>query len=183
MSEWFETLDGLRDAAWRRLAGGPDDATGPLRTLSLSTVDADGHPAARTVIVRAADREAARLDVHTDLSSSKVAELRGTPRAALLSWDPETALQVRLSAHAEVLSGEVVAPIWSRVPDTARRNYGGTPPPGTPLHAPGTYEETIDRDRFAVLRFHVETMEVLHLGTRHRRAVFGGRGDGRWIAP
>jgi len=51
---------------------------------------------------------------------------------------------------------------------------------------PALHSTAARQDRFAVLKGTVDEMETLHLGARHRRALFK-RGDdgftGQWIAP
>lgn len=178
------TLGGLLDHAWSRLEAGVADASAGARNLTLATVS-HGAPRARTLVVRSADRGAGAVEVHTDLASAKVAELRAEPRAAVLAWDAEHALQVRLRAMAEVLSGEAVSDAWERVPDGGRWNYGGEPAPGRPIARPEAYEPGAERGRFAVLRLRVEALEAVLLEEPHLRALYE-RDDGfsgRWLAP
>jgi hypothetical protein len=95
-------------------------------------------------------------------------------------------LQLRLRATAAILTGEAVADIWRAVPEEARTNYGGAPPPGTPLDDPSEHEPRIEPARFAVVRCTLGEIETLHLGSdRHRRARFRADEDwqGVWLAP
>lgn len=176
---WTETLAALLDEVWRRLEAGEGAARHPV----LATAG-DGGPEVRTVVLRAADRAVATLEIHTDAVSPKVAQLRRRPRAAILVWDAEAALQTRLHTRVSVRSGASAATVWSKVPAKARLRYGGTPP-GTPIETPESAEQTGALDRFAVLRAHVYRIDVLHLGRHHRRALYAAENGfaGRWIAP
>ena len=55
-----------------RLLRGVRDRRAPTRHPTLATVTPDGRPKARTVVLRAADKQAGILELHTDLHSAKV---------------------------------------------------------------------------------------------------------------
>lgn len=170
---------------WTRLVRGVHDRHAPARHPTLATIGPDGRPQARTVVLRAADRASACLDVHTDIHSAKVSELRTDPRAMLHVWDPGPHLQIRIEAEVAILSGAEVADTWDRVPEPSRLAYGSTPAPGTPIEDALGYEKSPERAAFAVLRLSVQAIDALHLGADHRRARFD-RGDdwaGQWLAP
>ncbi|MBC7477316.1 MAG: pyridoxamine 5'-phosphate oxidase family protein, partial [Pseudorhodobacter sp.] len=95
---WASELSHLHAEVWLRLSRGVHDRHAPARHPTLATVSVDGRPQARTVVLRAADKPAGTLDIHTDLYSAKFQELRATPFAALHMWDPAAHLQVRLEA-------------------------------------------------------------------------------------
>lgn len=182
---WAVDLGELHAQVWTRLVRGVHDRHAPARHPTLATVRADGLPQARTVVLRAADREAATLDIHTDLHSAKVAELRENPWAALHVWDASAHLQTRIEAEVAILSGADVAGIWDRVPAPSRSAYGSTPAPGQPIPNALAHDKQPDPAAFAVLRLSVRAIDALHLGPRHRRARFE-RGDGwagQWLAP
>jgi pyridoxamine 5'-phosphate oxidase len=102
---WASDLAGLHSEVWLRLTRGVHDRHAPARHPTLATVSPDGRPQARTVVLRAADKAAGTLDIHTDLRSAKVADLRATPFAALHVWDAAAHLQLRLEAQFTLLTG------------------------------------------------------------------------------
>ncbi len=179
--DWAHSLPSLLGEAWRRL----EAAEGAARNPALATTGHNGAPEIRTVILRSADRQAGTLAFHTDAESPKVAQLRRRPRAAILVWDAEVSLQVRLDARISVLSGSSSSSAWADVPEHARSRYGGSLP-GTPISAPEAAEDGADLARFAVLTAYVHRIDALHLGaSRHRRAVYRIEDGfaGRWVAP
>ncbi len=182
---WALGLDTLHAQVWTLLARGVADRHAAARHPTFATSSLTGWPEARTVVLRAADAGAATLDIHTDITSAKVAEVRQDPRTTLHIWDPAAHLQIRIKATATLRSGEDVADIWTRVPDPARQSYGTLPSPGQPIAAALAYEKAPDLSTFAVLRCSVQVLDILHLGPRHRRARFD-RADGwvgQWLAP
>ena len=184
MSDWFETLDGLHDRLWQRLGRGVADRHAPARQPTFATVR-DGWPEARTVVLRAARREEATLEVYTDIHSDKIASLRQTPRAALHVWEDKQRLQIRLACEVTILTGETVRDRWDPIPEAGRDSYGETPPPGTPIDAALDYRKEPDFAAFAVLSCAVQWIDLVHLGEDHRRAQYrredGWRGQ--WCAP
>ncbi len=186
MSEWWEDLDGLLEAAWAYFEAGANDPGAPARFLAFATAGQTGGAEARMVVLRGADRARAELIVHTDTLSAKVAELRADPRASLLMWDPGAKLQVRAKAEVGIDTGAVVSPDWDRIPHRARRVYGNEPEPGGVMHGPMALTVSPDPARFAVMTCRVTEIDVLHLGREvHHRALFRRRSGwaGKWIAP
>lgn len=182
---WAAGLDTLLAQVWARLVRGVGDRHAPARHPVFATVAPDGTPEVRTVVLRAADPVAGTVDVHTDLRSAKVGALRLRPVAALHVWDAAAHLQTRVTASVEVLTGEAVAAMWARVPETSQDAYGTMPAPGTPIATALAYRKTPDPAAFAVLRCTVLGIDAVHLGPNHRRARFD-RGDGwrgQWLAP
>ena len=185
MSDWFETLDGLRARAWGMLARGVADAKHPCRLLTVCTVSPDGWPEARTMVLRSADPAAGVVTLHTDLHSTKLASLMANPRVALHVWIRPQALQMRLQAQITVQSGEETRDLWDKIPDHARQSYGVTPPPGTPIADALDYVKDPDPATFAVLECHVMQIDLVHLGDSHRRAAYSRSDDwaGQWLSP
>ncbi|MGH6901647.1 MAG: pyridoxine/pyridoxamine 5'-phosphate oxidase, partial [Geminicoccaceae bacterium] len=69
--------------------------------MALATVDAEGRPAARTVLLKGLDRRG--LTFFTNLDSRKARELAANPKAALLFWWPAQARQVRFEGVIEAV--------------------------------------------------------------------------------
>lgn len=182
---WACTLPALLDAVWQRLQRGVHDRRAPARHPVLATASAEGVPQARTVVLRAADPQPARLQVHTDIHAAKVDALRARPLAALHVWDGAAHLQIRLTARAEIRTGAAVADLWNRLPEATRLSYGSTPPPGQPVPEALAYAKAPDPSAFAVIDLSLQEMDILHLGPQHRRARYR-RADGwagEWLAP
>ena len=184
MSEWFETLHGIRDRVWDTLAHGVADADHPARYPTFATVSQDGWPEARTVVLRSIERHAI-LKIFTDLYSLKTTSLRAVPRAAIHVWDADQALQIRLQADVEIRTGDQVTEDWASVPDHGRQSYGTQPAPGRPIADALAYKKDPDPDTFAVLWCRVMTIDAVHLGRDHRRAGYSRDDDwaGQWLSP
>lgn len=72
--------------------------------MTLSTVDADGRPSSRVVLLKAADRDG--FVFYTNLESRKARELAHNPWAALCFWWPKLEWQVRVEGPVSRVSDE-----------------------------------------------------------------------------
>lgn len=83
--------------------------------MTLATVDADGCPRSRTVMLSEFDGE--RFFFHTDAASGKVADLRANPRVSLTLLWPGFTRQIVVQGWAEEAPvGEVAAAFAARSP-------------------------------------------------------------------
>lgn len=177
-----QTLTALLDSVWQHLGRGVADRRHPARHPTLATIGPDG-PELRTLVLRAADRGAATLEMHSDLASPKAAQIAAEPRVALHIWLPRPRLQIRARALAEIDRGDRA--LFDRLPPEARANYGG-PAPGRALDgAAGATVADGDAERFGRLTCRLTALDILHLGETQARALFRAETgwQGQWIAP
>jgi hypothetical protein len=175
-----QTLHGLLDTVWGHLSRGVADRRHPARHPTLATIGPDG-PEARTLVLRDATRAGATLELYTDASSRKAAQILADPRVALHVWLPKPQLQIRMRATATLAPGDPA--VFAALPPEAQANYGG-PPPGTPL--PDAREaEGGDTARFIRIICRLTEIDALSLTDPRHRALYCATDDwaGRWIAP
>lgn len=181
MNKDLTSLDGTLETVWQRLNDGVDRPDAPARHLALATARVDGGGSVRTVVLRAANRDAATLTFFTHRASSKVTELTKEPRCEAVIWDAKSDLQIRLRMTAELSAGP--EDVWNRFGPGTRRNYALSQLPGAPLEVPEELEPATDPSQFMVISAKIEVIETLHLGRDlHRRARFIA-GKSNWIAP
>ncbi|WP_017667472.1 pyridoxamine 5'-phosphate oxidase family protein [Sandarakinorhabdus sp. AAP62] len=194
-----DSLPDIRAHAWSLLVRGGADRKSPIHTPVIASVDADGLPHARVMVLRKADPATSTLRLHTDARSPKVAQLDGKP-VAVLAYHPAEQVQLRLSGTARIgrSVGEVDS-IWEQSTLFARRCYLAEQAPGTPMPGPSsglpawiegeqpTAEQIMPaRANFAVLWVGVTAIDWLHLANSgHRRAMFRASDGwaGEWVAP
>jgi general stress protein 26 len=125
------------------------------RTPVVSTVSSDG-PNARCVVLRAAQSTPFCLRFFTDVRSAKVSELQQDARMHWVFWNPKAQLQLRLSTIVALLQeGDAVDQAWTRVPESARRDYASITGGGVDLG--------LARQHFTLGVATVRRMEYLHL--------------------
>jgi pyridoxamine 5'-phosphate oxidase len=192
-------LPAILAQAWTLLVRGGADRKSPLHTPVVASVDGDGLPQARVMVLRKADPAAATLRFHTDARSPKVLQLDGKP-VSVLAYHPGENIQLRLTGRARIGTDDpAVDGIWDQSTLFARRCYLAQAAPGTPLTGPASglpewiegQQPTADqiapaRPNFAVLWVDVTAIDWLHLANSgHRRAMFRAVDGwaGEWIAP
>ena len=189
-------LSALQDRLVRELRRAVHDRHHAWRTPTLATVDAQGLPQARTVVLRACDEHAVSMTVFTDARSPKVRELQQHPGASLLFWSTRLQMQLRVQVKAQVmLDGPLVDAAWNRVKQgPAAADYLAPTAPGSvwPAGSDGGAREPAakpqglcapqavsvpqpvsDAHHLAVLQFHARQWDWLELRREgHRRAAW-----------
>ena len=163
----------IRPRIWQELQRATQDRHHEWRTPVLATVGADGAPQARTVVLRQAHANLARLLVYTDSRSPKVGELAASPGVTLVFWSKRLNWQLRVRANMSVqTTGPEVEAAWAGLSQsTAAGDYLSASAPGDAL--PVTPSTPSTRHHLAVLTAQVRHMDWLELGRGgHRRAVF-----------
>ncbi|TQS42868.1 pyridoxamine 5'-phosphate oxidase family protein [Cryptosporangium phraense] len=90
----------------------PDNAD-PIRPpMTLATLDADGYPDARTVLLSALDDHGVQF--HTDARSRKAAELAAAPRACVVIPIGERDRQITLVGDVEPLGPDALREAYRR---------------------------------------------------------------------
>ncbi len=185
------TLDETLADAFARLAQAVADRAAPFRTPALATVGEDGTPEVRTVVLRSFVATARHLSVHTDARAAKHAEILAIPTVALVAWDADARLQVRLRGRAVFHIGDAVAQTdWDALPSVARKLYCFRQPSGSSLPAPlaGRDDEGTEAQgfaNFAVIAIAFQRLETLLLADEgHIRARFdfaNGNMSAAWL--
>jgi pyridoxamine 5'-phosphate oxidase len=190
-----EDLTALLAECWARLEAGATDRRSPLHQAVVATVDPDGAPDARIMVLRLIDRERRLAQLHTDRRASKLRHLARDPRASLLFYDPEIRMQLRLAGSVTTHQDDAVAEAaWSRSRRMSRVCYAAELAPGAAIDAPesalghlAAADGSTGFENFTVLRFQIDRLEWLSLSAKgHRRARFllaGSTPVGQWLAP
>lgn len=120
----------------------------------------EAFPGVRILVVRAFEREARTLELHTDARSAKCAALRRDPACALLFFDKGSMVQLRVDGHAKVLTGEAAADAFTRAPEGSLNDYRGLEPGDDPA-APASDAADDARANFAAIRIRIERADLL----------------------
>ena len=193
-SSFYDDLDGTLEEAWRLLEQGATDRRAAFHTPVVATLRLDGRPAARTVVLRAVDRERRLLRFHTDRRSRKFEEIASDPRIALHFYDPGAKVQLCVDGRAERHeTGAVADAAWRASRPMSRACYRVAPGPGTEVGHPSeaaigrSDDPEHGRENFSAIAVTIDRIEWLYLTAKgHRRARFDwqcGRFAGTWIVP
>jgi pyridoxamine 5'-phosphate oxidase len=191
------SLPEVLDQAWALLERGARDRRGAAHTPTLATVDAQGRPEARVVVLRRCTPAARDLLIHTDVRSAKIEQLGARDACALLVYDAALKTQLRVAAHATCHRSDALADRqWAESRPMSRVCYGSPLAPGAVVDDPRAAVATLEnraeaeqRAHFAVLRLQVTRIEWLYLHAGgHRRASFEWHDDAStprmdWLMP
>lgn len=180
----------LLDDARALLRSAPGNSSAAFRYPVLATPDGAGGADARILVLRSFDLDTWHAGLFTDRRSPKMGEIENPGPGALVFYDHGAALQVRMRGNL-VQTADTAArdAAWRALPDSNRRNYRTTEPPGFPLPAPGDglggLTDTDAFDNFAMLTFLTESVDILRLSaTGNRRYRFApATGTGSWLVP
>jgi pyridoxamine 5'-phosphate oxidase len=195
------TLDAVLTDVWMRLVRGGADRRSPFHTPVVASIDTDGAPQQRVMVLRKCIEADATMRFHTDLRSIKVREISAGARVSVLGYDPAAKIQIRASGQAAIEeAGEVADAAWAASSPSSRRCYLTRYPPGSVVEKPMSglpasvetrvperSETEAGRANFAVLMIRLDTLEWLYLAhDGHVRARFvhaEGAWKGEWLIP
>ncbi|MBX9934905.1 MAG: pyridoxamine 5'-phosphate oxidase family protein [Methylobacterium sp.] len=191
---FHDDLDASLNELWRLLEAGAASARTAFHTPSLATIDGQGRPQVRTVVLRSADRGSGTLRFHCDRRSHKADDIARSGFAALHAYDAQDKVQIRVSGSATLHADDAVADAaWAVSMAMSRVCYGTAPAPGTVIATGGAYTLPDEgatgggRANFCAVVVAVETLEFLYLDRRgHRRAGWARSGEGwsgDWLVP
>ncbi|MGL5448699.1 MAG: pyridoxamine 5'-phosphate oxidase family protein [Rhabdaerophilum sp.] len=198
LPDWYDDLSGSLNAAWGALTRGALDRRSGFHLPAVGTIDLDGAPRQRIMVLRAVDPEARTLRLHTDIRSQKALEIAREPRVSLLAYDAAAKVQLRVQGLGVVHHDDAQADAaWRASQRMSRACYGIMPASGATIGAGDAYSlpDTADdaaletgRAHFAALVVRVHSLEWLYLAYEgHRRARFEwderGTVTARWLAP
>jgi len=141
-------------------AAGASPPTPEPNVMVLATVDADGCPAARAVLLKGLDHRGLRF--FTNLGSAKAIQLAANPACALVFVWPLLARQVRVQGQARP------------VPSAEAAAYFASRPRGSQLGAWASRQSTVLGDRSELERSLAEVRERFGAGDVPLPPFWGG---------
>ena len=141
----------------------------------------------RIVVLRKSDQQNRLVQFHSDIRSDKIEKLKKNPNAAMLFYDKEEKIQVRLKVECTVNhNNDVTKESWSKTQHISRKCYLVDNGPGTESDIPTSglkpeldnFEFTMEQSEegyknFTVIQCKIKSMEWLYLAAKgHRRARF-----------
>ena len=134
----YEDFGEIRADVTDRLTHAVTDRSVPMHTPVVATADAD----ARVMVLRGVERGGWLLRFHTDARAPKVAAILRDPRIAVLGYDKQAKIQLRMRGRARIeRDGARVEEAWAESTNFARRCYlGDAPGQSSPVPTSGLPE-------------------------------------------
>jgi len=180
------TLENIYTDCWERIAAGAKTAKHAFHLVTLSTIN-NGFPEMRTVVLRKSNSLENTLNFHTDYRSPKVNQIKENASVAILLYDFESRIQIRLRTKATIHHlDSVCEEAWKNSRLESKRCYLVDPSPSSIIDFPddGLPKNLSVKDltednvqpgfqNFVVIKTKVLELDWLFLNNKgHRRAQF-----------
>ena len=153
----------------------------------------------RIVVLRKSDKLNNVVQYHSDIRSDKINKLKKNKNAAMLFYDKEEKIQIRLKVECIINhNNEITKASWLKTGHMSRKCYLVDNGPGTesPIPTSGlkpeldNFEFTMEQSEvgyknFTVIQCKIKSMEWLYLAAKgHRRAKFDLENNKEyWLVP
>ena len=195
---YYEDFSEIIKKIWLMLEDAITNRSSQFRTPTFicgDQLDFDG----RIVVLRKSDQKNNLLQFHSDIRSDKIEKLKKNSKAAMLFYDKEEKIQVRLKVDCTINhENDVTKDSWSKTQHISRKCYLVDNGPGSETEIPTsglkpeldnfdyTKEQSEEGYRnFTVIQCEVKLIEWLYLAAKgHRRARFNLENNkNTWLIP
>ena len=195
---YYEDFSEIIKKIWLMLDDAITNRSSQFRTPTFicgDQLDFDG----RIVVLRKSDQRNNLLQFHSDIRSDKIEKLKKNSKAAMLFYDKEEKIQVRLKVDCTINhENDVTKDSWSKTQHISRKCYLVDNGPGSETEIPTsglkpeldnfdyTKEQSEEGYRnFTVIQCEVKLIEWLYLAAKgHRRARFNLENNkNTWLIP
>jgi len=195
---FYEDFSEIKTKIWSMLDNAIKDRNSQFRIpvfICGSQDDFDG----RIVVLRKSDRVNNLVQYHSDIRSDKIGKLKDNKNAAMLFYDKEEKIQVRLKVECTVNhDNEITKESWLKTGHMSRKCYLVDNGPGTETDTPtsglkpklDSFEFTMEQSEvgyknFTVIQCEIKSIEWLYLAAKgHRRARFDFENNkDSWLIP
>ena len=153
----------------------------------------------RIVVLRKSDQHNNTVQFHSDIRSDKIEKLKRNPKAAMLFYDKDEKIQVRLKIECVVNhNNDITKESWSKTQHISRKCYLVDNGPGSESEIPTSglkpeldnFDYTKEQSEegyknFTVIQCKIKFIEWLYLAAKgHRRARFDLENNiDTWLVP
>ena len=195
---YYEDFKEIKKKIWSMLDDAVTNRSSTFRVpvfVCGDQKDFDG----RIVVLRKSDQANNLLQFHSDFRSDKIHKLKNNKNAAMLFYDKEEKIQVRLKVECTVNhNNNVTKEAWSKTQHISRKCYLVDNGPGTESDIPTSglkpeldnFEFTMEQSEegyknFTVIQCKIKSIEWLYLAAKgHRRARFNlETNKDTWLVP
>ena len=195
---YYENFDEIKKKIWLMLNDAVTNRASQFRIPTFicgDQSDFDG----RIVVLRKSNQKDNIIQFHSDIRSDKIEKLKRNPKAAMLFYDKEEKIQVRLKVECLVNhNNEITKESWSKTQHISRKCYLVDNGPGSESKIPTSglkpeldnFEFTMEQSEegyknFTVIQCKIKSIEWLYLAAKgHRRARFDLENNrNTWLVP
>ena len=195
---YYEDFTEIKKKIWSMLDDAVTNRSSQFRIPTFicgHNKDIDG----RIVVLRKSDQQNNLVQFHSDIRSNKIQLLKNNPIAALLFYDKDEKIQVRLKVNCIINhENEITKNSWEKTQHISRKCYLVDNGPGTESDVPTSglkpeldnFDYTKEQSEegyknFTVIQCKIKYIEWLYLAAKgHRRARFDLENNkDTWLVP
>jgi len=195
---YYENFDEIKKKIWLMLNDAVTNRASQFRIPTFicgDQSDFDG----RIVVLRKSIQKDNIVQFHSDIRSDKIEKLKKNPKAAMLFYDKDEKIQVRLKVECLVNHNNgITKESWSKTQHISRKCYLVDNGPGSESKTPTSglkpeldnFEFTMEQSEegyknFTVIQCKIKSIEWLYLAAKgHRRARFDLENNrNTWLVP
>jgi 3-hydroxyisobutyrate dehydrogenase len=183
---YYEDFNEIKKKIWFMLEDAITNRASQFRIPTFicgEKSDFDG----RIIVLRKSDKKNNLIQFHSDIRSDKIQKLNKNSKAALLFYDKEEKIQLRLKVECKINhNNDITKESWSKTQHISRKCYLVDKGPGTESDLPTSglkpeldnFEFTMEQSEqgyknFTVIQCKIKSIEWLYLAAKgHRRAKF-----------
>ena len=183
---YYEDFTEIKKKIWSMLDDAVTNRSSQFRIPTFicgHNNDIDG----RIVVLRKSDQQNNLVQFHSDIRSDKIQLLKNNPNAALLFYDKDEKIQVRLKVNCIInYNNDITKNSWEKTQHISRKCYLVDNGPGTESDIPTSglkpeldnFDYTKEQSEegyknFTVIQCKIKSIEWLYLAAKgHRRAKF-----------
>ena len=195
---YYEDFTEIKKKIWSMLDDAVTNRSSQFRIPTFicgHNNDIDG----RIVVLRKSDQQNNLVQFHSDIRSDKIELLKNNPNAALLFYDKDEKIQVRLKVNCTINhKNDITKSSWGKTQHISRKCYLVDNGPGTESEVPTSglkpeldnFDYTKEQSEqgyknFTVIQCKIKSIEWLYLAAKgHRRARFEVANNKEyWLVP
>ena len=195
---YYEDFTEIKKKIWSMLDDAVTNRSSQFRIPTFicgHNNDIDG----RIVVLRKSDQQNNLVQFHSDIRSDKIELLKNNPNAALLFYDKDEKIQVRLKVNCIINhQNDITKSSWEKTQHISRKCYLVDNGPGTESDVPTSglkpeldnFDYTKEQSEegyknFTVIQCKIKSIEWLYLAAKgHRRAKFDLEANkNAWLVP
>ena len=195
---YYEDFTEIKKKIWSMLDDAVTNRSSQFRIPTFicgHNNDIDG----RIVVLRKSDQQNNLVQFHSDIRSDKIELLKNNPNAALLFYDKDEKIQVRLKVNCIInYENDITKSSWEKTQHISRKCYLVDNGPGTESDLPTSglrpeldnFDYTKEQSEegyknFTVIQCKIKSIEWLYLAAKgHRRAKFNLENNkDTWLVP
>ena len=195
---YYEDFNEIKKKIWLMLDDAITNRSSQFRLPIFICGDQSGFDG-RIVVLRKSDQHNNTVQFHSDIRSDKIEKLKKNSKAAMLFYDKEEKIQVRLKVESIINhDNDITKESWLKTGHMSRKCYLVDNGPGTVSDIPTTglkpeldnfdYSKEQSEEgykNFTVIQCKIKSIEWLYLAAKgHRRAKFDLENNNEnWLVP